>query len=71
MKKCFAGENLDFGILSILNVSGHVLDYATLSEKAKAIYMPPSSALKQCCLRRVLANECSSCIMGCWETIPS
>jgi hypothetical protein len=35
-------ENLDFRILLILdNASAHVLDYVSLSENVKIIYMPP------------------------------
>jgi hypothetical protein len=34
-------ENLDFRILSILdNTSAHMLEYVSLSENVKAIYMP-------------------------------
>jgi hypothetical protein len=41
MKKYCAEENIDFRILLILNnASAHVIDYVSLSENVKIIYMP-------------------------------
>jgi hypothetical protein len=46
MKTYSAEENFDFGNLLILdNASDHVLDYVSLSENVKIIYMPPRMTL--------------------------